>query len=208
MNALLMEIDRIGVLARHTAVSALMHGRDYSRQLQNREELVTQLVETVGQFIIKTQKLPLVEKDALTLSKTLRITHYLAEATTLVMGVIGIRTAGEILPDKSLLPDFIGYMRAAMNCLVKIELRTIQMSVDQLETSFASLEESYQTFKERLLRSGATGRIGPRDLDHFLDLLSLLHRVLDRHLKALRILIPLLEERELTVPRKESPPTY
>jgi hypothetical protein len=200
MNALLMEIDRIGVLARHTVVSALMHGKEYGRRLQNREELITQLIETVGQFIVKTQKLPLVEKDASTLSKTLRITHYLAEAANLVMGAVGIRTAGEALADKSLMPDLIGYTRAVINCLVKIESRSTQTSVEQIETSFASLEQDYQNLKERLLRSGATGRIGPRELDHLLDLLSLLHRVLERHLKALRILIPLLEERELTVP--------
>ena len=206
MNALLMEINRIGVLARHTAVTALLHGKEYSRRLQNREELITQLVETVGQFIIKTQKLPLVEKDASTLSQTLRITHYLAEATNLVMGVVGIRTAGEALADKSLLPDLIGYTRAVINCLVKIELRSNQTSIDDVETSFASLEQNYQSLKEQLLRSGATGRIGPRDLDLLLDLLSLLHRVLERHLKALRILIPLLEERELTVPPRESKP--
>jgi len=70
MNALLMEIDRIGVLARHTAVTALMHGKEYGRRLQSREELITQLVEMVGQFIVKTQKLPLVEKDVSTLSET------------------------------------------------------------------------------------------------------------------------------------------
>ena len=29
MNALLREINRIGVLARHTAVTALMHGKEY-----------------------------------------------------------------------------------------------------------------------------------------------------------------------------------
>jgi phosphate:Na+ symporter len=203
MNALLMEIDRIGMLARHTAVTALMHGKEYGRRLQSREELITQLVETVGQFIVKTQKLPLVEKDASTLSQTLRITHYLAEATNLVMGVVGIRTAGEALSDKSLLPDLIGYTRAVINCLVKIELRSNQTSIDQVETSFASLEEDYQSLKERLLRSGATGRISPHDLDHLLDLLSLLHRVLERHLKALRILIPLLEERELTVQKSQ-----
>jgi len=206
MNALLMEVDRIGVLARHTVVSALMHGEEYGRRLKNREELITQLVETVGQFIIKTQKIPLVEKDASTLSKILRISHYLAEGTNLVMGVVGIRTAGETLADTSLRPHLIGYIRAVINCLVKIELRSSQSSVDRLETSFASVEEEYQDLKERLLHSGATGRIDPRDLDHLLDLLSLLHRVLERHLKALRMLIPLLEERELTVPREEFSP--
>ncbi|MDH5587059.1 MAG: Na/Pi symporter, partial [Nitrospirota bacterium] len=132
MNALLMEIDRVGVLARHTAVTALMHGKEYSRRLQNREELITQLVETVGQFIIKTQKLPLVEKDASALSKVLRITHYLAEATNLSMGVIGIRTAGDELADKSLMPVFIEYTRAVINCLVKIELRSSYTSVEQI----------------------------------------------------------------------------
>ena len=204
MNALLMEIDRIGVLARHTVVTALMQEKEYSRRLQNREELITQLVETVGQFIIKTQKLPLVEKDASTLSQTLRISHYLAEATNLVMGVTGIRTVEDALPDKSLIPDLIGYRRTVINWLVKIELRSRQTSVEHLESSFASLEQDYQNLKERLLRSGATGRIGPRDLDHLLDLLSLLHRVLERHMKAMRILIPLLEERELTVPLQKS----
>ena len=207
MNALLMEINRIGVLARHTAVTALMHGKEYGRRLQGREEVITQLVETVGQFIIKAQKLPLVEKDASTLSQTLRITHYLAEATSLVVGVVGLRTVEETLADKSLLPDLVGYRRAVINWLVKIELRPRKMGVDQLETSFDSLEKEYQNLKERLLRSGATGRIGLRDLDQFLDLLSLLHRVLERHLKALRILIPLLEEREVSDPPKENKPT-
>ncbi|MDH5564951.1 MAG: hypothetical protein OEY91_15185 [Nitrospirota bacterium] len=119
------------------------------------------------------------------------------------MGVVGIRAAGEALADKSLLPDLTGYTRAVINCLVKIELRSNQTNVNQIETSFASLEEDYQSLKERLLRSGATGRIGPRDLDHLLDLLSLVHRVLERHLKTLRILIPLLEEREHTVPASQ-----
>ena len=198
MNALLMESDRIGVLARHTAVTALMQEKEYSRRLQNREELITQLVETVGQFIIKIQKIPLVENDASTLSKILRASHYLAEATSLVMGVVGLRTVGEALADKSLMPDFMGYRRAVINWLAKIELRSSQTDVEQLETSFATLEQDYENLKEGLLRSGAAGRIAPRDLDHLLDLLSLLHRVLERHLKALKILIPLFKERELT----------
>jgi phosphate:Na+ symporter len=198
MNALLREIDRIGVLARHTAVTAVMHEKVYSRRLQNREELIAQLVEAVGQFIVKAQKLPLVEKDASTLSKILRTSHYLAEATSLVMGVVGIRTAGETLADKTLTPDLMGYKRAVINWLAKIELRSSQTTVEQIETSFAALEQDYENLKEGLLRSGAAGRIGPRDLDHLLDLLSLVHRVLERHLKALKILIPLFKERELT----------
>ena len=207
MNALLMEIDRIGVLARHTVVTVLMHGKEYGRRIQSREEVIAQLVETVGQFIIKTQKLPLVATDASTLSKTLRIMHYLAEGTNLVMGVVGLQTAGEGLADKSLTSGFIGHTRAVTNWLVKIDLRSSQMSVEQIEAGFASLEQSYQDLKEGLLRSGATGNIGPRDLDHLLDLLSLLHRVLERHLKALRMLIPLLVERELLTPQKENTPS-
>ncbi|MDH5587638.1 MAG: hypothetical protein OEZ05_13530, partial [Nitrospirota bacterium] len=123
------------------------------------------------------------------------------EATNLSMGVIGIRTAGDELADKSLMPVFIEYTRAVINCLVKIELRSSYTSVEQIDSSFSALEQDYQHLKEQLLRSGATGNIGPRDLDHLLDLLSLLHRVLERHLKALRMLIPLLEERELLEPR-------
>ena len=122
------------------------------------------------------------------------------------MGLVGIRIAGEALADKSLMPHLIGYTRAVINCLVKIELRSSPSSVDQIETSFASLEQDYQNLKERLLRSGTTGKTGPRDLDHLLDLLSVLHRVLERHLKSLRILIPLLEEQDLTVPRAKATP--
>ncbi len=203
MNALLMEVDRIGVLARHAAVTVLMHGKEYGRGLKNREVLIAQLVETVGQFIVKTQKLPLVEKDALALSEILRISHYLAEGTNLVMGVVGLRTAGEALSDSSVVPHLIGYIRAVINWLVKIELRSEQFRIDYLQTGFDSVEQEYQELKKRLLRSGATGKIGPRDFDHLLDLLSLLHRVLERHLKAVRLLIPLLAERELTVPREE-----
>ena len=206
MNALLREINRIGVLARHTAVTALMHGKGYEKRLQGRKEVITQLVETVGQFIIKTQKLSLVEKDASTLSQTLRMTHYLAEATNLAMGVRELGTAEEALDDKSLLPNLVEYKRAVINWLVKIDLRSGQTSADQIEASYTSLEQDYQNLKECLLRSGARGGIGPRDLDHLLDLLSLLQRILERHLKALRILIPLFNERELTVSRKKSTP--
>ena len=204
MNALLKEINRIGVLARHTVVTALMYGEKNSSRLQNREKFITQLVETVGQFIIKTQKLPLVEKDASTLSQTLRITHYLTEATNLAMGVVGMRKVEEALADNSLKADLIGYRRTVINWLVKIELRSSEMGVDRMEMNFSSLEKDYQNLKERLLRRGATGRIGLHDLDHLLDLLSLLHRILERHLKALRILIPLLEERELSDLPKEN----
>ncbi len=206
MNALLMEINRIGVLARHTAVTALMHGKEFGRRLHNREVLITQLVETVGQFIVKAQKLPLVEKDASTLSQILRISHYLAEATSLAMGITGLRMAGEGLTDHSLRPHLLDYTRGVINCLVKIELRSSHASIEHIEASFASLEQDYQNLKERLLRSGTTGKIGPRDLEHVLTLLSVLHRVLERHLKSLRILIPLLKERELTVSREKVKP--
>jgi phosphate:Na+ symporter len=206
MNALIMEIDRIGVLARQTAVAVLTHGSDYGRRLQTKKEMLAQLVETVGDFITKTQKLTLGPQDAAALSNTLRATHYFAEATDLIIGVAGLRTAVHRLQDHSLIQDLTDYIRATTNWLAKIELRSTKSSIDLIEQEFDSLEQDYQNIKDRLLRSGATARIGLRELDHLLDLLSRLSRALERQLKAVKILTLLLEERNLTVAKREGRP--
>jgi len=206
MNALVVEIDRIGVLARQTAVAVLTHGNEYARRLQNKKEMLMQLIETVGEFITKTQKLTLAAQDAATLSNTLRATHYFAESTDLVIGIAGLRTAAQRLRDHSLIQDLTDYIRAATNWLAKIELRSSKSSIDLIEQGFESSEKDYQNIKDRLLRSGATARIGLRELDHLLDLLSRLSRALERQLKAVKILTLLLEERNLTVAKREGRP--
>lgn len=197
LNAFLMEIDRVGVLARQTAISVLTHGEEYARRLQNKKEMITQLIDTVGQFITNTQKLPLEAQDSAVLSKVLRATHYLSEATDLVVGVAGLRTAAEKLKDQSLRGELSEYTRTVTNWLGKIELRSNRSSLELIEQRYQSVEQDYQNLKDRLLQSGTTAMIGHRELDHFLDLLSQLQRVLERQMKAIKILAPLLEERDL-----------
>ncbi len=194
MNALMMENDRIGMLARYTAVTAINRGKEFSKRLENRKEMILRLIDTVSEFMTKIQKLSLTEKDAQTLSQVLRASHYLAEATTLTSEVAGINMGPEQIGDPSLLEELTQYRKRVTNWFSKIELRARQTSLEGLEQEFASLEESYQALKNHLLGSGATGRLGLRTLDQVLDHLSVLHRVLERHHKALRILIPLLEE--------------
>ena len=68
------------------------------------------------------------------------------------------------------------------------------------------MEQDYQTIKDQLLRSNEQARIGLHELDHLLDLLSRLSRALERQLKAVKILALLLEERNLTVAKREGHP--
>ncbi len=198
MNALMMEIDRIGMISRHMAVSALTHGKEMGRRLSARQEMMDQLINTVSEFMTKIQKSSLSEKDAQSLSQILRVSHYLAEATSLTSDVVGINMGPEQFGDPSLLGELREYRKRVTNWFSKVELRSRQTSLEDLEQEFASLEDHYQTLKNHLLGSGATGRLGLRTLDQVLDHLSVLQRVLERHLKALRILFPLMEEGRLT----------
>ncbi|MCA9473443.1 MAG: Na/Pi cotransporter family protein [Nitrospirales bacterium] len=203
LNALLMEVDRIGELARETAASVFMQGKEYSRRLQGRKDMITQLIETVGTFMVTTQRLPLNDHESVILTKTLRAMHYVAEGTDLLEDIVGLHTAVERLSDPSLKQELSAYQRTVAIFLSRIHLRSGKLSSTSIEQRFTSIEQQYQTIKDRLLRRGTTSSIGLHELDHLLDLLSQLNRILERQHKAVTILSRLLQERDLIGNRHE-----
>lgn len=187
INALLLEVNRIGGLARKTAVHALSGSEKSAHHAHTGKEIVDELNVAVGEFSTDVRKSTLHQDVAELLPQIIRLSHYYTEATELVSPLSDFHSLLPQISDQDLRGDIEAYLQTVRDWLAAVNPQTVSFSPEVFDGQYEEIEESYHQIKDRLLRAGLALQVSVRDLGHVLDHFSTLNRVLKRHAKAAHI---------------------
>jgi phosphate:Na+ symporter len=186
LDALTMELARIGGIARRMAKAALSAEAPRTARLVQDKRVADRLVMAVGDFTNKLHHADLPHDLAEAFPHALRVSQYLADITERALDIAELQPALTPPAEAELGEALTRFKAAAARQLDAADPDTEGFSLERLEQTAAALENDYQALKGRLLRAGTEGRLPIRQMVARLDELSAIRRMLDQALKAAR----------------------
>ncbi|MFP4086905.1 MAG: hypothetical protein ACLFUL_08935 [Desulfobacteraceae bacterium] len=195
MEALFLELGRIGEISRRMARRALGVSKQGPKGQEGDQQALNNLVDAVGEFAGQMRQNSMPEAVSNLLPNTLRVSRYYSEAAELAQNVTAIRArAGGITT-----PEFIDAIRAFEVQVVGLvdwaDSRMPGYSDTVYQELIQQIKDEYQVLKARLLKAGAEGRLQVRLLVDELDRLSNVRQIGEQ-----------IEKGPDTSPRSPAPP--
>jgi phosphate:Na+ symporter len=206
IEALQLEVTRLGGLVRALTLDALTKGRAAARFVVSRQGAIDRLVAAIGEFVASVEKGALDEDVAGLLPSYVRVSQYYLEAAELAASLIDLpemilRLGGG--DSRAAADRFLGSVRL---WFAEADPSAPEFSVAGCESSFDALETAYHQLKDHLIQAGVHRRIPILPLSQLLEHLSTLNRLLKRHLKAVRMLADLDEANQPADDGAATPP--
>lgn len=193
LNALVLELGRMGDFAGKMLRDALSTERYASNQLHKERVVMERLVDAVNQFSLTLQRANLPSDISERLPLALRVSRYYMEVANVAVDMARVQEALPYVEDQ-LMEEELGRFRS--ECVALLEL------VDPLSNSFSAeaaeqglemLEQHYQKLKAQLLHAGAQERIRLQQMVTELDLYSNVRRAMEQAVKGASHLHMLME---------------
>lgn len=181
MDALFMELGRLGEMARQTGQKAVT-GKFRNKDFVKDKIAIETLIEAIRKYCIKLQHLDLPEPVAAKLPQSLRVIQYFQKIISIIDDVSG---------EHSLLDHKLPGTASATARAFRREVRDIlnvahtpcSPEFDELERLLRGLKEQYDGLKEELLRIGAQGRLDLPRMVALLDYYSSMRQMCEQAAK-------------------------
>lgn len=193
MNALALELVRVGKIACEMSRSVLSAERSISRQTEVDKIAVHNLVDAVGEFSVAMQRSHLPKEFDESLPNALRVARYYSSVAELAVDAAKLQEQGSYFSDDPLSSEMAFFRSDAVKLLAAADPEGQELHPEELERMLTGLEDSYQSLKGHLLRAGTEGRLSSEQLVQQLDIYSRLRRLLQQVTKGSGLLMRLLE---------------
>jgi phosphate:Na+ symporter len=197
LDAMVLELTRVGQIARRLARAALSGDPRFQRGIRPGRQSLSALIVSIGDYIQRLQRTSLpADLDAL-LPTTIRVSRHYSEAAELASMVAAGRLA-PAPPGCGQLEESLMHFVADADALVErvgIDIEGYEAAVETVQV--AELKERYKHLKASLLDAGARGVWPVHHLVATLDWLSNVRRLveqIERGARYLASLDPLLED--------------
>ncbi len=175
-NALVMELARVGSIARRMGQAAMGTPVRLPRIASDRAVL-SSLVESVGDFCTRMRRSHLpVELDE-ALPNALRVSRYYAEVAELAEAIAIARLAEELRAPPELAAEVARFRAATAEFLASAGIDVEGYSPASCADALSGIEKHYQALKSDLLQAGARGQLPVREVVAQLDQLSNVRRL-------------------------------
>lgn len=192
LNALVLELGRIGEYARAMAQAVLSAETQSGAELQGEQRAIGRLGDALREFTVEMQRSSLAEEISAALPDCLRVLRYYEEVAEAAAAIAEAQQQLEAVQDPHLTGLLSAFRRevvtllAASNALAEnYDTVAAQQRLDELQTH-------YQALKATLLRAGADGHILLPQMVVLLEQHSLIRRLLEQTVKGAQHLYPLL----------------
>ncbi len=186
LDALNLELARIGQIARRAAKGAISAETVAGQRLAADSEAVQKLVEATAAFIREVQQGTLPKDLADAFPQALRVTQYDDDVCERAVELAALTASLNPVDDNALALAVAELKAAAAGILDTSDIRADGWTPAQYEQRMEEWQSHYQDVKAHLLRAGAEGRIGVRQMSGRLDELTIVRRILDQTLKSVR----------------------
>jgi phosphate:Na+ symporter len=191
MEALVLEIGRIGAIARRMAVRAISGSPSALERMEADRRALDSLVEAAGEYsgLIRQSNMP-AELSAL-LPNALRISRYYSETAELALEVARARGSGNRIHAPELASVISHFEENLLHLVECADAHSDNYTARACKLQLQELQEEYQILKSRLLRAGSEGEVAVKQLVDELDLLSNIKRIGEQIEKGARYLADL-----------------
>ncbi len=185
INALSMELERVGSKVRRMAASLISSEQPDRAQLGRDRFIIESLIEYCGDFISELQRGRLPEAIHDQLPNGLRITRYYMAIAELVDDIADCMEQG-LTAD---LPDEIAttvseFKVRVLNVLDALNTRRAPTEDHEVDIEIRKIKSEYQLVKTHILQSSVTGGISVRRVVSELEILSDMRRIAEQAIKA------------------------
>lgn len=200
MEALALEVARMGQMSRGTARAALDPHLVSTERLRNERQIVFQLAYEVGNFAAHLERGSLPVNTVELLPNTLRTARYFTALSDLAVDV-GSETTR--LPHR--LPERLAEQHAAFVAKTKALLTEADPQRDgfdpqALAQHLDELQHRYQSLKAAYLEAGATGQFAIADMAEHLEYASRTRRMAEQASKGALYLYQLMHNEQASAP--------
>lgn len=206
LHALAKEIERIGVIARRMAQSAMSSEAGPGEQLEKDKTVLITLQDKIGDFIKLMQRgnLPHELDDAL--PNALRTSKYYREIAEVSFRIAKMPNTPHSIEHPELAEKFADFRGKVVKFLQAADAFAEEYSSDACTTQLQELLADYKHLKASLLRAGTRGELPVGKMVHQLELNSDICRIVDQAEKGARYLAGLtsIEIEEKKEEAKES----
>ena len=203
IDALILELKRIGTFAREAASDAVADLPPQPQRLEEKKKIVDDLVFAVAGFTHQAQHAELTRDLSDAFPQALRITQYYTDMMERAAEIGRIRKALEPVGEERLREAIHRFRHGASHLLNATDSGAEDYSPQRFEELFTTSLRDYQHLKGELLRAGSEARLPIRQMVWRLDEMGAVRRILDQAVKAARY----LEEMKAVVhPQYRDPP--
>ncbi len=193
LNALTMEVQRIGGLAHSLAAGVISSEGESPQRVVVEHRIVERLAEQVIAFTAQVQRQDLPESISSSLPVVLRVSRYYLEVAELSEQMLRLQQGGADVAPEALAQTLADFRGQCVRLLGSADTEAEDFSLTVLEEGLASIEAEYQTLKLQLLRAGSQGTLKVRQMVSLLDQYSVLRRLIEQAAKGGRYLQELRE---------------
>lgn len=193
LNAVVLELQRMGDFAANMLRDAFSTERHTGTQLHKEQAVMERLADAVNEFSITLQRANLPVEIVENLPIALRVSRYYMEVANVALNMA---VQQEEMPyiDDPLLQEALGQFRSeCVNLLTIADPLSEGFSVEQAQESLAALEAHYAKVKELLLHAGAEERIRLKFMVAQLDIYSGARRAMEQVVKGAGYMRGLME---------------
>ena len=184
LDAVALELARIGGIAREMGMGVLSSERSIGKQLAPDKQAVLNLVDAVGKFSVAMQRTNLPQEFDESLPNALRVARYFTAVAELADGVASSQGLADYLGDDPLTSEMTYFRSDAVHLLELANPQREDFDGAALERALATMEDSYHSLKAHLLRAGAEVRINGEQMVQQLEIYSRIRRMLQQSVKA------------------------
>lgn len=185
INALSMELERVGDRVRRMATSLISSEAPERAPLGRDRFIVESLVDACGTFIDELQRGRLPERIHDQLPNGLRITRYYMAIIDLLEDIVTAMEQGLTaeLPE-SAAGVVNGFKIRVLNVLDTLDAGRTPIGVEEVDAEIRRLKSEYQLVKTKILQASVEGGISVRRVVRELEILSDMRRVAEQAIKA------------------------
>jgi phosphate:Na+ symporter len=196
MEALFMELGRIGEISRRICSRALTEKKHEPLEKEGDRRALESLVDAVGDFTGRMRQNRMPEELSNRVPNALRVSRYYSEAAELAESVAAARAQGDRIEHQELIEDIKAFETRVDHLLNVADSRSEDYSLGESGLQLSQILTDYQALKSRLLKAGADGLIQVRPMVDELDTLSNVRRIGEQIEKGARYLFELTRRRD------------
>jgi len=192
IHSLVLELKRIGAIARRMAKGAISSEKGPSGKLSHEKEIIKKLTYEVGKFSNLMQRTNLPEELDHQLPNALRVSGYFRAVAELAMEVARLQERLKPSARDGEIHQAISHLkRDTVKLLACADNDFEGYSSEDCANRLRRLQEGYLALKSMLLRAGTKGEISVSEMVHTLDLLARIRRIAEQAEKGARYLTDL-----------------
>lgn len=193
LNAVVLELGRIGSIARGMAKAVLSTEHHATQRLPIEQRVIARLAELLRRYSVEMQRAHLADDISDALPEGLRVLRYYEEVAEATATIAELQQQLAYVENATLAQQIAEFRSEVVSVLDDSDPFGENLDVELLERCLGQAEQHYQELKAALLRAGAAEQIKLPEMVSQLEQHTHIRRLLEQAVKGAQRMLPLLQ---------------